>query len=219
MNKKVIITGVTGMVGEGVLLQCLQDHRIEKVLIMNRKHYDLQHPKLEELIVPDFMDLDAVRDTLRGYDACFYCAGITSLGASEAEYARITHDITLHVAETLVGLNPGMVFDYVSGAQTDSTERSRIMWTRVKGRTENDLIKRVYNFRPGIMVPMPGQRSLHAYHKLMPWIAPIAIALIPSIGSTLKQVAEAMINTVTIGYTKSILEIKDIKVLAREHHS
>jgi uncharacterized protein YbjT (DUF2867 family) len=220
MKKKVIITGATGMVGEGVLFECLKDPRIEKVLILNRKHYDLVHPKLEELLVPDFMNLSAIEEKLKGYDACFYCAGTTSLGMSEAQYTYVTHDVTMHVAETLVRLNPEMIFDYISGAGSDSTEHGTLMWTRVKGITENDLMKlpfkRVYNIRPGFMKPTAGQKNLKGIYKIIRAVAPLALVLFPSLGSTLQQVAQAMINTITIGYPKQILEIKDIKALAQE---
>ncbi len=208
------------MVGEGVLFECLKDPRIEKVLILNRKHYDLVHPKLEELLVPDFMNLSAIEEKLKGYDACFYCAGTTSLGMSEAQYTYVTHDVTMHVAETLVRLNPEMIFDYISGAGSDSTEHGTLMWTRVKGITENDLMKlpfkRVYNIRPGFMKPTAGQKNLKGIYKIIRAVAPLALVLFPSLGSTLQQVAQAMINTITIGYPKQILEIKDIKALAQE---
>jgi hypothetical protein len=148
----VIITGATGMVGEGVLLTCLEHPAIAQVLLVSRKQYGLQHPKLKECIVPDFLHLDDVRSQLTGYDACFFCAGISSAGMSEANYTHITYDITLHFAGVLASLNPQMVFCYVSGALTDSSEKGSIMWARVKGRTENALtrlgFRSVYNFRP-----------------------------------------------------------------------
>src|SRR5215216_5283317 len=134
---KVIITGATGMVGEGVLLECLENANIEEVLIVNRRHYEASHPKLKELLVPNFMDLTKVTDQLAGYDACFYCAGISSVGMEEADYHHITYDITLHFAQTLAHLNPGMVFTFVSGLYTDGTEKGAVMWARVKGKTEN----------------------------------------------------------------------------------
>src|SRR5271168_2968449 len=159
---RVIITGATGFVGEGVLFECLEHPAIEQVLLVSRKPYGLAHPKVRECIVPDFLDLDAVTGQLTGYDACFYCAGISSRGMSEANYSRITYDTTMHFAQKLAGLNPQMTFCHVSGSLTDSSEKGRVMWARVKGKTENALMrlpfKKVYNFRPGFMRPTPGQQ-------------------------------------------------------------
>ncbi len=153
MAIKVIITGATGMVGEGVLLECLAHPKITEVLLVGRKAFGRAHPKLRELLVADFTQLEGVRGQLGGYDGCFYCAGVSSVGMKEPEYTRVTYDVTLHFAEAMAALNPGMVFDYVSGAGTDSSEKGRSMWARVKGRTENALMrlgfKRVYAVRPG----------------------------------------------------------------------
>ena len=217
---KVIITGATGMVGEGVLLECLENRNIEQVLIVNRRHYEISHPKLKELLVPNFMDLTKVTNQLTGYDACFYCAGISSAGMKEADYHYITHDITLHFAQTLAHLNPGMVFTFVSGLYTDSTEKGSIMWARVKGKTENALtrlpFKGTYNFRPGFMKPTEGQKNVKWYFKPILALYPALHLLFPNGVSTLKQVALAMINTVHKGYPKNILEVKDINQLAKE---
>jgi Predicted nucleoside-diphosphate-sugar epimerases len=213
---KVIITGATGMVGEGVLLECLQNENIAQVLIANRRHYDLHHPKLKELLVPDFMSIEKHSDALKGYDACFYCAGISSVGLKEPEYTHITYDITLHIAKTLVALNPGMVFNFVSGAHTDSTEEGKLMWARVKGKTENDLMqlpfKGEYNFRPGFMKPFKGQKNVKWFFRPIIWIFP---HILSSQSLTLSEVGKAMINTVVKGYPKQVLEIQDIKELAR----
>jgi uncharacterized protein YbjT (DUF2867 family) len=215
----IIITGATGMVGEGVLLTCLEHPAIAHVLLVSRKPYGLQHPKLKECIVLDFMHLDGVRDQLTGYDACFFCAGVSSVGISEADYTHITYDITLHFASVLATLNPQMVFCYVSGAHTDSTEKGRVMWARVKGRTENALtrlsFRGVYNFRPGFMLAIPGQRNITSYYNLIGWAYPLFHALLPNLVSTLHDVGIAMIRCVQQGYPKQILEIKDINVLAK----
>lgn len=215
---KVIITGATGMVGEGVLLECLEHPAVEQVLIVNRKHYEKIHPKLKELLVPDFFDLDKVAGQLAGYDACFFCAGISSLGMKEPEYTHITYNLTMNFAQTLVKLNPNMVFNFVSGSHTDSSEKGKIMWARVKGKTENDLFKlpfkKVYAFRPAFMKPVEGQKNITGYYKLIPLLYPFFKLLMPGQVSTLKQVALAMINTVIKGYDKTILEVKDIKILA-----
>ena len=203
------------MVGEGVLLACLQNPAIKEVLIINRKHFDLSHPKLKELLVPDFTKLDAFAGQLKGYDACFYCAGISSVGMDEAQYTYITFDTTLSFARTLASLNPDMVFTYVSGSSTDSSEKGKLMWARVKGRTENTLMKLsfkgVYNFRPGFMKPFKGQKNVKAIFKPVILIFPL---LFPKYTLTLQEVAQAMINVVVKGYSKQVLEISDIKTLA-----
>lgn len=211
----VIITGATGMVGEGVLLECLESPAIDRVLIVNRRPYGATHPKLKECIVPDFLNLERSAAQLTGYDACFYCAGVSSLGMSEAEYTRITYDITMHFAQTLVKLNPGMTFVFVSGAFTDSTEKGKTMWARVKGRTENALarlgFKNTYSFRPGFMKPMDGQRHLKWYFRVIgPPLSLVLRLLLPSRMSKLQDVGRAMIRCAAQGYPKTILEVKDI---------
>ena len=218
MGLKVIITGATGMVGEGVLFQCLESREVDKVLSVSRKRYPLDHPKLEHCIIPDFFQLEAFSNQLSGYDACFFCAGITSLGKDEADYTRITYDTTLHFARKLLALNSYMTFIYVSGAGTDSSEKGKLMWARVKGKTENDLMrlpfKRVYNFRPGIMKDMKGQKNVRPIFKIMLVIYPIVKALAPNTASTLAQVGTAMIKAVTHGYPKNVLEVSDINKLS-----
>jgi uncharacterized protein YbjT (DUF2867 family) len=218
MNIKVILTGATGMVGEGILLECLDHPAVTAVLMVNRRPSGRQHPKLKECIVPDFFNLSAFTDQLTGYDACFYCAGVSSVGMKEPEYTRITYDTTLHFAQELVRLNPNMVFNYISGAATDSSEKGRIMWARVKGRTENALtrlpFKGVYNFRPGFMRPTPGQQNIKGIYKVIGGLYPLLRVLLPNQVSTLQEVGLAMINSVLFGYSKQTLEIKDIKLLA-----
>jgi len=216
---KVIITGVTGMVGEGVLLECLQNPAIGHVLAVGRRRYSITHPKLNQLIVPDMFDLNEVKDSLSGYDACFFCAGISSLGLKEPEYTRITYDLTLSFAQTLVKRNPQMTFIYVSGAHTDSTEQGRSMWARVKGRTENALaalpFKKVYNFRPGLMKATQGQKNIPGVYKFFSWLYPVVKTLSPNSASTLSDVGKAMINSVIQGYPKSTMEVSDINLQAK----
>ena len=216
---RIIITGATGMVGEGVLLECLEHPAVGQVLMVNRKPYPAKHPKLKECIVPDFLDLDGFTTQLTGYDACFYCAGVSSRGMSESEYSHITYDVTMHFAHKLASLNPRMIFDYVSGSLTDSTEKGRIMWARVKGKTENALMKcgfkRVYNFRPGFMKPTPGQRNIKSYYNFIGWLYPLLRTLFPNHVCTMREVGLAMINSALKGYPKQILEISDIKALAQ----
>lgn len=214
---KVIITGATGMVGEGVLFECLENQAVKEVLVVNRRHYDLEHPKLKELIVGDFTKLEGFESQLSGYDACFYCAGISSVGMNEEKYNHITYETTIAFANQLVKWNPDMVFNFVSGGHTDSTEKGKIMWARIKGKTENALMKlpfkAQYNFRPGFMKPFKQQKNVKAIFKPVIWIFPI---LLPKLALTLKQVGEAMINAVLKGYPKQVLEIADIKVLAAD---
>lgn len=216
---KVILTGATGMVGEGVLLECLENAAVAEVLVVNRRPLGRQHPKLREVVTPDFFDLEGVRGELAGYDACFFCAGVSSVGKSEAEYTRVTYDLTLHFAETVAQVNPGMVFTYVSGAMTDSTEKGRTMWARVKGRTENALgrvgFRAEYNFRPGLMRATVGQRNLPSLYLWLGWLFPVVQLLAPNQASTLEGVGKAMIRCVTEGYAKPILEIRDINALAK----
>jgi uncharacterized protein YbjT (DUF2867 family) len=216
-GKKVIITGATGMVGEGVLFECLRNDTISEVLIINRRHYELQHPKLKELIVPDFFQLEKFADLLKNYDGCFFCAGISSVGMKEDKFTHITYDTTLSFAKTLLAVNSNIVFTYVSGAHTDSSEKGRVMWARVKGRTENDLaklgFKAEYNFRPGGMLPFEGQKNWKSLYKV---IVKIIKVFVPKAIITMEELGKAMINCVTIGYSKNILEISDIKSLASQ---
>lgn len=211
---KVIITGTTGMVGEGVMLECLSNPKIAEVLSVSRKPCGTSHPKLTEYIVPDFLSLQANDSRLSGYDACFFCAGVSSVGMSEKDYTKITYETTLHFARILSSLSPEMTFIYVSGAGTDSSEKGRLMWARVKGRTENDLqklpFKKVHNFRPGFMKAMPGQRHTLKWYKYMAWMYPVLKTLVPNMASTLQQVARAMIACAGTGLKKRVLEVSDI---------
>ncbi|ANF51606.1 epimerase [Chryseobacterium glaciei] len=213
---KIILTGATGMVGEGVLLECLENPNISEVLSVSRKPSGKTHAKLKEYLVPDFFGIDLNDENLKGYDACFFCAGISSVGMNEQDYTKITYDTTLHFAKVLLNLNPEMVFNYVSGAHTDKTESGKLMWARVKGKTENDLkklgFKDAYNFRPGFMKPVDGQVNVKWFFKPVIWLFPI---LLPSKSLTLHEVGKAMINAVQKGYSTSILEIQDIKNLAK----
>jgi len=215
----IIITGATGMVGEGALFECLEHPAVERVLLVGRRPYGMNHPKLKECIVPDFLQLDTVAGQLSGYDACFFCAGVSSIGKTEAEYSRITYDTTLHFARQLVSLNPQMTFVYVSGARTDSSEAGKTMWARVKGKTENALMRcgfrQIYNFRPGFMKPTPGQKNVNRLYIFLGWFYPVLRMLFPNQVSTLSDVGLAMIHSVQKGYPKQILEIKDINTLAK----
>ena len=219
MNLRVILTGATGMVGEGVLLECLQSPAVAHVLVLTRKPTGRTHPKMSELLVPDLADLNAIKGQLTGYNACFFCAGISSVGISKQEYEHITHDMTLAVAETLVRLNPDMTFIYVSGAGTDSTETSRQHWARVKGRTENELLalpfRTAYMFRPGLLRPQTGQRNVPKLMRVIDWLYPVIKRLAPSMACTLKEVGQAMISAADFGSSKPVLEVRDIVTLAK----
>ena len=219
MEIKIILTGSTGMVGEGVLFTCLDHPDVKEVLMVNRKPYPASHTKLKECIIPDFLQLDGFTDKLSGYDACFYCAGISSRGLNEEVYSQITYDTTLNFANKLVTLNPGMVFGHISGSHTDSSEKGKIMWARVKGKTENALMKmpfmKVFNFRPGLMKPTEGQKNVKGYYKIISRLYPFLSTIFPKNSSTLREVGLAMINSVIKGYPKQILEIEDIKKLAK----
>jgi len=213
---KIIITGATGMVGEGIMLECLENPIVTNVLVVNRKPLNWKHEKLSELIVSDFIKLENYEKQLSGYDGCFFCAGVSSVGINEAQYTHITYDTTVAFATKLAQLNPTMVFTYVSGTSTDSSEKGKLMWARVKGKTENDLMKLpfkgVYNFRPGVMKPFKGQKNIKTIYKIF---IPIFTVLFSSKTLTLKQVGQAMINAVQKGYSKNVLEISDIRELSK----
>lgn len=221
-NRKIraIITGATGMVGEGVLNECLQSEDVEEILVINRKPCGMKHPKLKEIIHADFTDLSSLESQLTKYDACFFCLGVSSLGMKEKEFYQLTYVLTMHVAQTLARLNTQMIFCYISGAGTDSTEKGTLMWARVKGKTENDLMKlpfkKVYNFRPGILQPTKGLKNALPYYKYLGWLLPIIRMLSPKYICTLKELGIAMINSVIKGYEKQILEIRDILILSKK---
>jgi hypothetical protein len=217
MKIKTIITGATGMVGEGVLLECLSHPDVERVLVVNRKPGGVSHPKLREVIHTDFFDLAPIEEQLSGFNACFFCLGVSSVGMSKEEYAHITYDLTLNVARLLARLNPQMTFCYVTGAGTDSSEQGRVAWARVKGATENALIrlfKQAYMFRPGFMKATPGQKNVKSYYRFLAWLYPIGRAVYPAGFCTLQEVGLAMIRAVGKGYPKHVLEVKDIVELA-----
>jgi hypothetical protein len=221
MKVNAIITGATGMVGEGVLMESLIHPDVEKVLVINRRSCGITHPKLTEIIHPDFLDLTPVADRLVGYNACFFCLGVSSVGMKEAVYFSMTYTLTMHIAGILSKQNPEMIFCYISGAGTDSTEKGRLNWTRVKGKTENDLMKlpfkRVFAFRPGFMLAAKGARNVPGYYSVFRFLYSPLRALFPSFVSTLKEVGIAMINSVIYGYEKSVLEVKDIVALSKKH--
>ena len=206
------------MVGEGVLHECLLHPDVEEVLVVGRRSAGVIHPKLKEILHSDFYDLSAIKDQLKGYNACFFCLGVSSVGMKEKDYHRVTYDLTLHMATILADQNPGMTFCYVSGAGTDSTEHGKLMWARVKGQTENDLMrlpfKAAYMFRPGFMKPTKGLKNTLKGYMFFAWLYPVVRPLFPNFVSTLQEVGLAMINAATRGYEKPVLEVKDIVKLA-----
>ena len=217
---QLILTGATGMVGEGVLHEALQSDTVEKVLIFNRKPSGITHQKLKEIIHADFFNLSPIANQLTGYNACFFCLGVSSVGMKEPEFYQKTYVLTMHLAEVLSKQNPQMVFCYISGAGTDSSEKGRQMWARVKGKTENDLMKlpfkKVYNFRPGVLEPTKGLKNTLKYYHYFGWLLPVIRLLAPNHICTLRELGSAMITVVTKGYEKQILEVKDIVAAAKK---
>jgi uncharacterized protein YbjT (DUF2867 family) len=218
---KVILFGATGMVGQGVLRECRLDRDVETVLTVGRSSTGQQHTKLQEIISPDLFDLSPFESRLAGFDACFFCLGVSAAGMSEQDYRRLTYDLTISVATTLVRLNPGMTFIYVSGAGTDSSERGRMMWARVKGKTENDLLKMpfraAYMFRPGYIQPLHGIRTktkwYGALYAVMGPLYPLWKRLLPNYVTTTECVGRVMINVARKGAPKRFLENRDINSL------
>ena len=219
MKLNVIITGSTGMVGEGILHECLLHPDIEKVLVVNRHPCQVSNPKLSELIQNDFFDLTSIENQLVGYDACFYCLGSISVKMKESEYYNVTYNLTLSIAKRLARLNPGMIFCYISGAGADNPEKAKFMQARIKGKTEADLMKlafkKVYCFRPGLMKPTSGLKNAHKIYYLFTPVYPVFRLIFPNFVLTLKELGIAMINSVTKGYERQVLEVRDIVKLSR----
>lgn len=217
----VILFGATGMVGQGVLRECLLHPSVERVLVVGRTRTGATHDKLREIVLRDVADLSSVDAELSGYDACFFCLGVSSAGMNERDYRRLTYDLTLAVAQALVRRNPDMTFIYVSGAGTDSTERGRMMWARVKGETENALrklpFKGAYMFRPGYIQPMHGITSKTTWYRLLYVVLgglyPALKRLFPKFVTTTEQMARAMIAVATNGAPKPVLENADINAI------
>ena len=222
---KVIITGATGMVGKGVLLECLDHESIEVVLSIGRKPTGIEHPKLKELIHKDFSEFASVEKELNGYDACYACMGVSAAGMSEDQYRSITYDSTLGLANTLYQTNPKMTFIYVSGVGTDSTEKGRSMWARIKGKTENDLLKLGFNksfmFRPGGIIPkrgiLPSSKLYRALVKNLAWLLKLMKLMAPNSIVDTTQIGLAMINASKYEYQKDVILPKDILALAAQN--
>lgn len=222
---KVIVTGATGMVGKGVLLECLDHKDITEVLSISRKPLGFTHPKLKELLHADFSEFQSVKDQLNGYDACYACMGVTSAGMKEEAYTKLTYDFTLSLAKTLYSINPQMTFTYVSGMGTDSTEKGKVMWARVKGKTENDLLhlgfKQAFMYRPGAIIP---KRSITPSGKLyknliffIKWLLYVYKAIAPKSVVNTTQIGLSMIQVSLNGYSKLVLDPSDILSTSKEN--
>jgi uncharacterized protein YbjT (DUF2867 family) len=217
---KVLVYGATGMVGQGVLLECLRDAEVELAVTVGRTATGAHDAKLREIVRTDLSSYAGIEEELGGFDACFFCLGVSSSGMKEADYARITFSFTLAAAEALSRVNPGMTFIYVSGAGTDSSEKGRSMWARVKGRTENALLRlplAAYMFRPGAIVPMDGIQSKTAAYRIGYQIVGPVLPLLrwafPNLAVTTREIGQAMLKVAKHGYAKRILEIKDIRTV------
>jgi len=219
MKIKAILFGATGMVGEGVLYTALDHEDVESVLVIGRRSCGVKHPKLKELIHHDFFDYSAIEQQLKEYNACFFCLGVSSIGMNEQDYTRVTYELTMQAAKALSRLNPTMTFCYVSGTGTDSTEEGRLMWARVKGRTENHLtklpFKAAYSFRPGLMKPVKGQKNVKPIFELVAWPYPLWKALFPGTVCTLEDLGLAMIHAARDGDSSPVLGNPDIARLAQ----
>ncbi len=217
MKVRPIITGATGMVGEGVLLECLDHPDVERVLVINRNPGGIAHAKLHEVIHADFFDLKSIESQLHGYNACFFCLDVSSAGISDEEYRRTTYSLTLNVAQTLARLNPETTFCYVSGAGTDSSGQGRTAWALVKGETENALFalfERAYMFRPAFLKPSSAQKRVKLVNRLIAGVYPIARGLYPAGCCSLQELGLAMINAAGAGHDKHVLDPKHIVALA-----
>lgn len=221
---KVLLFGATGMVGQGVLRECLLAEDVEGVVTIGRSATGVEHPKLRDMVVRDLMDYHGLEAELEGFDACFFCLGVSSVGMDEASYSRITYDLTMAAAQLLARLNPHMTFIFVSGGGTDSTEQGRIMWARVKGRTENALLrlpfKAVYLFRPGVIQPLHGARSkttlYHVIYTLFGPVLSLLRGLLPDAILTTESVGLAMLAVARSGAPQAVLEAADISGIARK---
>ena len=219
---KVIVTGATGMVGKGVLLECLDHADVTEVLSISRRSTEIDHPKLKELIHKDFSEFASVADQLGGYDACYACMGVSSAGMNEEKYTHLTYNFTMALAKELFALNPGMTFTYVSGQGTDSSEKGRSMWARVKGKTENDILalgfKQAFAYRPGAIIPLRGIEPSSKLYRVMinnmGWLLKLAKWMAPDSVVNTTQIGLSMINITQKGYDQNIINPKDIQILA-----
>jgi len=219
MKIKAIIFGATGMVGEGVLFNALNNSDVEEVLLISRKPTYMKNPKIKEILLDNFYDYSTIENIISGYNACYFCLGVSSLAVSKEDYVRITYNLTMSAAKVLAKSNPDMTFCYVSGSGTDSSEKGKVRWARVKGKTENDLLKlpfkSVYLFRPGFIKPISGLRHAYTASKILGTIYPLLNVFLKKYICTLQALGDAMIQVTGRGYHKPVLENIDITALAK----
>jgi uncharacterized protein YbjT (DUF2867 family) len=220
---KVVITGSSGMVGEGVLQECIESTAVKEILVVNRKTANSKNPKIKEVVIKDFFNLGEIAQNMKGYDACFFCIGTSAVGKDEETYTKITYDLTLNFAETFLEQNKNSIFCYVTGAGTDSTEQGRTMWARVKGRTENKLLampfKSAFMFRPGYIQPLKGVTSSTNWYSLIyKLFSPVYLILkhFPSTATNTVNIGKSMIEVAKGNYSRNILGNKEINELAKE---
>jgi hypothetical protein len=219
---KVIVTGATGMVGKGILLECLDDSIITEVVSISRRTIGIEHDKLKEILHSDFSEFNTIKDQLSEFDAAFLCMGVSAAGMDEAEYSKLTYDFTMSLANTLREMSPNLTLTYVSGQGTDSTEKGKTMWARVKGKLENDLLalgfKGAYMFRPGVIIPLRGIRSgtkmYQFFYDYLIWLIKLMKLLFPNSIVNTTQMGKSMIQVAKEGYAQNILDPKDILISA-----
>ena len=218
---KLIITGATGMVGEGVLHEALLDKNVEQISVVNRRPVGYTDPRVKEIILPDFFNITHELEGIRDHDSCLFCLGVSSVGMDKDTYYQLTYTLTMNFARALINNNPRMSFQYVSGAGTDRTEKGKIGWARVKGKTENDLMslgfKAVYGLRPGYLHPTPGMKHTHRYYSFISWLFRPLRLIWPNSANTLSELGLAMLQIARNGYDKDVISISDINLLAKKH--
>jgi hypothetical protein len=219
MKIKAIVFGATGMVGEGVLHECINSSEVEEILMINRKSFEIKNSKVKELIIKNFEDFDLVKYDFSNYNACYFCMGVSSVGMNPDKYYHITYNLTLLIAKRLLRENKEMVFCYVSGTGTDSTEKGKIRWARVKGKTENELLNLGFNdaymFRPGYIQPTKGLKNAYTFYKILSPLYPVIRILFSSTTCTLSELGKSMINVTKHSTTKKVLDNKDIQELGK----
>jgi nucleoside-diphosphate-sugar epimerase len=218
MKLNVIITGVTGMVGEGILYACLDSNKVEKILIISRKPSLINHPKVKEIIHADFNNFDSFSENISEYNACFHCLGVSSVGMKEEQFNKLTFELTKAMVDCFSSLNPKIAYTYVSGVGTDGSEKGKSIWARVKGKTEN-YIRSIPNqgafmFRPGYLQPTKGTKNAYKTYKILSFLYPVLKFCFPKYTCTLEEMGKAMINVCAMGYSKNVLEVEDIKKAA-----
>jgi nucleoside-diphosphate-sugar epimerase len=214
----ILLTGATGMVGEGVLHECALHPSIKKIIVLGRKPSGYLHTKVQDILVPSFLELDAVKDQFVNIDACFFCAGVSSVGKTQQEFYALTYTTTMHVAHLLLLQNPALQFCYISGAGTSTSQNAKSSWANTKGKTENDLakmnFKAEYNFRPGVLIPTKGLKNTLSYYKYFGFLSGVLKVVASNYITTLAQLGQAMIAAVLNGYSKNVCEVSDIKILS-----